>query len=493
MSLLPYTLYRAADARELDRIAIETAGVSGIQLMNRAGQAVFDELRYRWPDAKRILIFCGGGNNGGDGYVVARLAQAAGLSPILVALGDPAALTGDAALAWQQAREAGLVCTTYYPHLFNGVEVVVDALFGTGLDREVVAEYADLVNAINGSGVPVVAVDIPSGLHADTGRVLGVAVKAALTVTFIALKQGQFTDEGPELCGELVFNGLAVPDSVYAQVPAAAERIDWVKVREVLGQRSRSAHKGRFGYVLVIGGNHGMAGAVRMSAEAAMRTGAGLTSVATRPEHVATMVATLPEEMWHGVEAISDLSEMMTKATVIAIGPGLGHDDWAQALLMMALGSDLPLVVDADALNLLAEYPDGTHSNWVMTPHPGEAARLLGTSTDDINQDRFDAVARLQQHYGGVAVLKGAGSLVCDPGGLIALCSDGNPGMATGGMGDVLTGVIAALVAQGLSLEEAARAGVSLHAAAADRAALAGERGMMATDLMPHLRYLVNS
>ncbi len=492
MSLLPHTLYRAEDVRELDRLAIEEAGIAGLVLMTRAGQALFDELRYRWPRARRILVFCGGGNNGGDGYVVARLAQQAGLTPILVALSEPAALRGDAALAWQQAREAGLVCTTYYPHLFNGVDLVVDAIFGTGLDREVAGDYAEVIRAINRSGVPVVAVDTPSGLHADSGRVLGVAVRAALTVTFIALKRGLFTADGAELCGELIFSGLDVPEWIYQKVAPAARRIDWGAMTDLLGRRPRNAHKGSFGHVLLIGGNHGMAGAVRMSAEAAVRTGAGLTSVATRPEHVATMAAARPEVMWHGVEAVSDLSEMMARATVIAIGPGLGHDDWAQALLMLALGSDLPLVVDADALNLLAEYPDGSHSNWVITPHPGEAARLLGSTTEEVNRDRFAAVERLHRHYGGVALLKGAGSLVCDAAGAISLCSDGNPGMASGGMGDLLTGVIAALIAQGLPLDEAARAGVALHAAAADRAAQEGERGMMATDLLPHLRYLVN-
>ncbi len=492
MPPLPYTLYCAKDVRELDRIAIEETGIAGIELMNRAGQAVFDELRYRWPHAKRILILCGGGNNGGDGFVVARLAQAAGLTAILVVLRDPADFAGDAALAWQQAKAAGLVCTTYYPHLFNGVDLVVDAIFGTGLDREVSGAYAEVINAINRQAAPVVAVDIPSGLHADSGRVLGVAVEASLTVTFIGLKRGLLTAEGPELCGELLFNDLELPRRLYQQVAVSVKRIDWCGTKNVLGRRVRNAHKGHFGHVLVMGGNHGMAGAVRMSAEAAMRTGAGLVSVATRPTHVAAMAAALPEVMWHGVEAISDLNEMIDRATVIAIGPGLGHDDWAQALLMMALDSGLPLVVDADALNLLAEYPDGTHSNWVMTPHPGEAARLLGCTTVQINQDRFTAVAQLHQHYGGVSVLKGVGSLVCDAEGGISLCSAGNPGMAVGGMGDLLTGVIAAFIAQGLSLDDAAKAGVSLHSAAGDRASMAGERGMMATDLMPHLRYLVN-
>ncbi len=480
---LPHTLYRAGEVRRLDRIAIEERGIPGIELMNRAGAALFDELRYRWPQARHLLIFCGGGNNGGDGYVVARLAAQAGLDPLVVALADPATLQGDAATAWRQAREAGVATTEFYPPLLRRADLVVDALFGTGLDRPVEGCWAEAIEAINAFAGPVIGVDIPSGLHADSGRVLGTAVRADATVTFIGLKQGMFTADGPDCCGAIRFDDLGVPAAIYEAVPPSARRIDWAGLRHHLPPRPRNSHKGQWGHVLVVGGNHGMAGAARLGAEAALRCGAGLVSVATRGEHVSAMVAARPEVMWHGVEAISDLTKLLQRATVVAIGPGLGRDDWARALLMMVLESGLPLVVDADALNLLAENPDDHHGEWILTPHPGEAARLLGTSTSAIGHDRFAAAAELQRRYGGVTVLKGAGTLVHD-GRTVALCSEGNPGMASAGMGDLLTGTIAALVAQGLEPAEAARCGVTLHGAAGEPAAREGQRCLISPDLL---------
>lgn len=490
MSQLPYTLYRAADVRELDRIAIEEQGIPGIQLMNRAGTALFDELCCRWPEARRIVVVCGSGNNGGDGYVVARLAKEQGFDVKLLALCDPATLSGDARTAWGAARAAGLVTAGFDESLLADADVVVDAIFGTGLDREVTDAWAAVIDAINASGLPVLAVDIPSGLHADTGQVLGTAIVAEATVTFIGLKCGMLTGVARDHCGAIRFDDLGVPDEVYAQRPSALQRIDWQRLKSLLPPRRRSAHKGDFGHVLIIGGNHGMAGAARLAAEAALRSGGGLTTVATRPEHVAAMAAARPEVMWHGVDSVADLQPLLQRATVVAIGPGLGQDHWAQQLFNCVIEARLPLVVDADALNLLAAEPL-KKEDWILTPHPGEAARLLGWSTVKVNDDRFETAAKLQQKYGGVAVLKGAGTLVSTPDDQTALCSDGNPGMAAGGMGDLLTGVIAGLLAQGMELNRAALCGVALHAAAGDRAALAGERGMAAMDVAAALRGLI--
>lgn len=491
MSPLPHTLYRAATVRELDRQAVEIHTVPGIELMNRAGTALFEELMVRWPEARRIAVVCGGGNNGGDGFVVARLALEQGLEPKLVCVTDPATLKGDARKAWGAAQAAGLVPVLFRPSVFDDADVIVDAMFGIGLDREIEGMAANVVHAINCSRVPVLAVDIPSGLAADTGTVLGCAVKATATVTFIGLKQGLFTGAGPEYCGAILFNDLGVPLAVYDEVIPSAMRIDWAQQKSNLSPRPRNAHKGMFGHVLVIGGNHGLAGAARLAAEAAARVGAGLTSVATRSAHAIAMAAARPEIMWHGVEQASDLTSLLARATVVAIGPGLGQDAWAQQLLARVLETDLPLVVDADALNLLALEPCA-RGHWILTPHPGEAARLLQANTSDVNADRFATAQKLRERYHGVVVLKGAGSLITDDQGAIAVCNEGNPGMAAGGIGDMLTGVIAALVAQGLSLADAARVGVSLHAAAGDRAALDGERGLMAGDMLPHLRRLVN-
>ncbi len=490
MSLLPYTLYRASEVRELDRIAIEEQGIPGIKLMNRAGTVVFDELCCRWPKARRIVVVCGGGNNGGDGYVVARLAREKGLEVILIALSDPATLQGDANTAWGAAHVAGLTTASFTAERLQDADVVVDAIFGTGLDREVSGEWAAAINAINASGVPVVAVDIPSGLHADTGRVLGTAIVAEVTVTFIGLKCGMLTGQGRDYCGTILFDDLGLPDAVYQQLPSSLQRFDWPQLKLLLPPRQRTAHKGAFGHVLIVGGNHGMAGAARLAAEASLRVGSGLTTVATRPEYVAAMAAARPEVMWRGVENSADLQPLLQRATVVAIGPGLGQDGWAQQLLDAVIESKLPLVMDADALNFLAQEPL-RGEGWILTPHPGEAGRLLHCSAADINHDRFNAVNQLAQQYGGVVVLKGAGTLIAAD-GEVAVCCGGNPGMATAGMGDVLTGVIAGLLAQGLSLKQAAQCGVALHAAAADKVAIEGERGMMAGDLITCLRTLVN-
>ncbi len=491
MSQLPYTLYRATDVRQLDQIAMTECGIPGIELMNRAGSATFDELCCRWPDARNIVVVCGAGNNAGDGYVVASQAHEKGYSVRLFALTNPDELQGDAATAWGAARAAGLTTEACDVVSLSHSDVVVDAIFGTGLNRAVEGRWAEVIDAINASGVPVLAIDIPSGLHADTGCVMGHAIQADATVSFIGLKQGMFTASGVDCCGVVGFDDLGVPKSVYQRVEIACQRIDWLKQRSSLPARPRSAHKGLYGHSLIVGGNYGMAGAARLAAEAAARTGSGLTSVATRPEHVAAMTAARPEVMWHGVANSADLSKLIEHASVIAIGPGLGQDDWAIELLEAVLQSGKPVVADADALNLLV-YEPVQYSNWILTPHPGEAGRLLGSSSREINQRRFDAGKAIAEKFSAVTVLKGAGSLVCSPEGQTALCSDGNPGMATAGMGDVLTGVIASFIAQGFGLFDAARMGVALHAAAADKAAMSGERGMIAGDVINTLRSMVN-
>jgi hydroxyethylthiazole kinase-like uncharacterized protein yjeF len=267
------------------------------------------------------------------------------------------------------------------------------------------------------------------------------------------------------------------------------QRIDKPKWLQI--PRDKNAHKGDFGHVLVIGGDYGMAGAARLAAEAAARVGAGLVSIATRPEHVAVITTMRPELMCHGIVDIDEISELITKTTAVVIGPGLGKQRWGVNILEKILATTLPIVIDADALNLLAISPKFRH-NWILTPHPGEAARLLQCKIHDIQQDRLKAVLQLQQKFGGVAVLKGANTLVY-AGKTPWLCDAGNPGMASGGMGDVLAGVLGGLVAQGLNLETAAINGVYIHAKAADYAAIAGERGMLALDLMQHLRAVVNN
>jgi len=322
--------------------------------------------------------------------------------------------------------------------------------------------------------------------------VMSVAVKADLTVTFIAVKQGLLTHKGPAHCGTLVADSLQIPDRLFSEVSATAKVMEWKDMQARLPKRDRDAHKGRYGHVLIIGGDYGMGGAVRMAAEGACRVGSGLVSVATRPEHVPVVCTNRPEIMCHQVATAKDLEKLLQKATVVIIGPGLGKTEWAEMLLECVLAYDHPKLLDADALNLLSKIP--SHSDqWVLTPHPGEASRLLACSTKAIQADRFAAIDSLQEKFGGVVVLKGAGTLIKAGKGLLKICNSGNPGMASGGMGDVLSGVIGGFMAQQLPLQLATEMGVMTHAMAADMAAKeGGERGLLATDLMQHLRFLVN-
>lgn len=493
---LPAALYTAEQCRALDRTAIDQFGVPGFRLMQRAGHAAFVELQARWPQVRRLTIACGTGNNGGDGLVMAGLARQKGIPVQVVVVQDDyiGRLRGEALAAWQWAQAVGVELVRWYPELELSGEVLVDALLGTGLNGPVSGDCARLIRLFNRSARPVMAVDIPSGLCSDSGRVMGVAVKADLTLTFIGLKQGLLTHEGVDHCGELLFDGLMVPDEVYEEVSVNAFRTDRDDLAALLPPRRRSAHKGLFGHVMVVGGDYGMGGAALMAAEAAARSGAGLVSLATRPEHVTAALTRAPEVMAAGVNSGQDLEPLLVRPDVLVVGPGLGQSAWADQLLQQALGSGLPLVLDADALNLLCARL-GTHAgkhDWVLTPHPGEAARLLGCEVSEVQADRFAAVRELQAMLGGTVVLKGAGSLTFD-GDMVHLCSAGNPGMACGGMGDVLSGIIGALRAQRLSSLDAARAGVFAHARAADLCARdQGERGLLATDLIARVRRVLS-
>jgi ADP-dependent NAD(P)H-hydrate dehydratase / NAD(P)H-hydrate epimerase len=491
-SNLPQNLYRSNQVREFDRIAIEEYGISGQTLMERAGMAVFSVIQANWPKQRHLTVLCGGGNNGGDGYVIARLAMEAGYAVNVICMVEPDKLQGDAKTAADLLQKAGLVPQPYTATVLEKSELIVDALLGTGLDRDVTGNLFNVIEEINKVYLPVISVDIPSGLNADTGQVMGTCIKACATISFIGLKQGLFTNQGPDFTGRIYFNDLNVSPDIYTKEPCAAVRINLDTQQSFLQPRSRTAHKGHFGHALIVGGDFGYPGAPLMAAEAAARVGAGLVSVATHARFAASMANRRPEIMAHGIENPSDLIPLLDKANVIAIGPGLGQSEWSKMMFSRILETSLPLIVDADALNFLAADPIRQNS-WILTPHPGEAARLLGTSTMDIQADRFAAIHALQDKFGGFIVLKGSGTLILDPDNNVYLCNDGNPGMASGGMGDVLTGVLTGLVAQGLHLYQAATLGVCLHARAGDKAvAEEGERGLLASDLMPWLRRLVN-
>jgi hydroxyethylthiazole kinase-like uncharacterized protein yjeF len=487
MSELPTYIHTAAQVRALDRAAIE-AGTPGYDLMRRAGASALACTRRAWPTANRIVVVCGSGNNAGDGYVFARLARAAGLDVITIALFAPVNLQGDAAHAWQDfANDGGTL--TEWPHAaLQRADLIVDAIFGTGLARVLDGRLAACVQAMNDADVPILALDIPSGLHADTGAAMGAAINATRTIAFVGLKVGFFVGVGPDHVGELEFDSLGVLDR---GEEVAALRINESWLANTLPPRAKTAHKGSNGHVLIVGGGRGMAGAAHLAGEAALRSGAGLVTVATLTENIAAIVSERPELIVRGVESRDALMPLIAAADVIAVGPGLGQDEWARTMFESVLATDKPIIIDADALNLLAQSPR-VRRDWIMTPHPGEAARLLGVTTSEIQADRLAAAQAIAKRYGAIVVLKGAGSIVMREHDPPHICTAGNPGMATAGMGDVLTGVIAALQAQLDDAFVAARAGVLVHATAGDRAAQAGQRGLIASDLFPHLRQLVN-
>ena len=491
MQSLPTNIYSVASVREIDRTAIEDHGVPGYTLMTRAGAAAVREARERFPGARRWQVICGAGNNAGDGYVVARLAAGEGIVMSVLTLVDPKSLKGDAATAYRDFAAEGGVVMPWNGELDAEADLLVDAMLGSGLERDVSGDFADAVVAINGHRGRVLALDIPTGLQGETGAVLGCAVEADLTVTFVGLKSGLFLGDARQHCGELRFAGLEIPESCRAGVKPNYRHIDDYVLADSLPPRRRGAHKGDFGHVLVIGGGEGMPGAVRLAGEAALRSGAGRVSIATHPSHASVVVASRPELMSHGVADAAALEPLLDKADVIAFGPGLGQSAWAEALFARVAADERPAVWDADALNLLAATPNRAAAR-VITPHPGEAGTLLGCSAGDVQRDRPAALHSLVEKYGGVAVLKGAGTLISAADAVPTVCTAGNPGMAAAGMGDVLTGTIAAIIAQGLPVGHAAVLGVEVHARAGDGAARAGERGLIASDLINELRAVVN-
>ncbi|MCP1314527.1 NAD(P)H-hydrate dehydratase [Halomonas sp. 707D7] len=485
-------LYQAAQVRELDRRTL-ASGIEGFALMQRAASSAWHSFRARWPQVRSVSVVCGAGNNGGDGHVLAALAMQSGLKVQRISMQPLEALEADAARAAMLASAAGVGVTLYRPDMTFEGDVIVDALLGIGLSREVEGDLRAAIEAINATGRPVLSLDIPSGIAADTGAALGAAVRADCTVTFIGDKIGLHTGDAPGHAGEIDFRPLGVKAQAFFDILPAAWRLEESWLSEAFAPRPRAGHKGTFGHVLVMGGAPGFGGAALLASQAAARLGAGKVSLATAAEHIGPSLTRCPEVMAREVRGGADAAAMTKGADVIVVGPGLGQDAWGQAVLQSALQADVPLVVDADALNLLASrWPTLSRDNWILTPHPGEAARLLECSVAQVQADRPAAARALQRARGGVVVLKGAGTLVAGPGGL-AVCPFGNPGMASGGMGDVLSGMLGVLAAQFDELELATRLGVLVHALAGDAAAKEhGERGLLASDLASYARVLIN-
>jgi len=493
---LPDDLYSADAVRQMDRYVIDEMGVDGFGLMQTAAHAAFRSMVRRWPDCGPVLVLCGAGNNGGDGYLVAANAARHGFTVSCIAVAPTEKLAGDARKAWQKAvadgaevRELSAIDESALDASFEQAGLIVDALLGTGVSGAPREPFASVIARCNASGLPVLAVDVPSGLNATTGFAAGDVVRATMTVTFTGLKSGLFTGQGPAVCGEVVFDSLGTENDIDAsgQFPVACLR-NWEAVGRWLPERAANAHKGRFGHVLIIAGDRGFGGAGLMAAEAAARSGAGLVSLATRPEHIPAALARCPSVMVHGLIHGSELPPLLEAASVVVCGPGIGKSAWGQQMLQQVLASDKPRVLDADALNLMAARVAVPSDHQVLTPHPGEAARLLACTVAEVEVDRMAAARKLQSVYGGVVLLKGAGTVIASGSQTVDIVSGSNPGMATGGMGDVLAGILGAMCGQLDDLARATILGACAHLAAADRASESrGYIGLIPADVIDNL------
>ena len=478
-------LYDTETVYQMDRAAVKTDGLAEIELMRRAGQRVWREITSRWPEVSCITVFAGSGNNGGDAYVVALAARTQGLEVQLISQGDLANQSATSAhfrQLWQQS-EAEIL--PWKQQAIRG-GVIVDGLLGIGLKRELDQDWQTLIHAINQNTALRVAIDIPSGLNANTGMAQPCAVNADLTVTFIGAKTGQFLADGPDYCGELVLDDLGVSAHIAEYQTPSLVVLEPGNIK-LPANRKRNSHKNKFGHLLVVGGDNGMTGAASLAALAALRCGAGLVSVLVHPNCVHSLSA-IPELM---VQSWDSIDEKLEQATVILAGPGLGTGKAAKACLKKIAAIDKPLVVDASALN--AGFLHSLASDQiVITPHPGEAASLLSTGTAEIQSHRLRASRQLVDSFAVVSVLKGSGSIIQQRDSIPAINIRGNPGMASAGMGDVLGGMIAALLGQGMGPFEAAKTAVLVHALGAeDYASGNDEIGLIASDIVQRIPRLI--
>ncbi|MBL4822582.1 MAG: NAD(P)H-hydrate dehydratase [Colwellia sp.] len=498
--------YSAKQVLQNESLVAQRQQLAMYQLMEQAGSAAFDELQRRWPDTNTILVLCGKGNNGGDGFVIARLAHLANMQVTVLLSCEVSSVKGDALCAYQNMLAAGVteIVTANLieqVNLFSG-EVIVDALFGIGFYGSLTSPMQQLVTAVNVNAANVLSVDIPSGLCANTGLVdNSLAVIAKITVTFIVYKQGLLTGQAANFVGELILADLSLGDAFKQQIKCHhyfQQEYPLYNGVSFLTKRLNTSHKGSIGQILAVGGGVGMPGAIRLASEAALRCGAALVAVCCHQDNQALVFTGRPELMLAPTDGKQLAnSPVVNKAKVLLLGPGLGQTDWSQSLFDLLVSPFVSgkknggLVLDADGLTLLAKT-NYFCSRWVLTPHPKEAATLLGCDTATIEADRFYAVQAIAKKYGGICLLKGAGTLISD-GHTVVINSTGNAGMATGGMGDVLSGIVAALILQSDNNFVATCLAVYIHGAAGDIIANRGGMiGMLASDLFVPLQRLVN-
>ncbi|ATW25577.1 NAD(P)H-hydrate dehydratase [Candidatus Formimonas warabiya] len=505
-------LATAEEMRLLDQTAINEYGIPGVLLMENAGLAVVHAIKdyFSGPLArKRVMVIAGKGNNGGDGFVVARHLANAGCDVKLFLLCKPEELHGDAALNWKIARKMNiryqLILTERDLNVVKVAlmytELVVDGIFGTGFQGAAQGTIAKLIELVNEAGKPVISIDLPSGMEADTGRVNGACIKARCTVTFGLPKIGLVLEPGASFVGKMLVADISLPQELVVKQPLRRFLLDQDFCRQLLPVRAIDSHKGSFGHVLVIGGAPGMTGAVTLAATAAVRSGAGLVTAAVPAGLSSVMAMKLTEAMslslpetGSGTLSLSALGVIEKAAgnKVIVLGPGLSRQQETQDLVRSFLANiPCPVVLDADGLFALSGCQDFIKNSSypvVLTPHPGEMARLLGVSSGEIQANRREIVEKAAREWQAVLVLKGAKTVVATPEGNLYVNPTGNPGMATGGSGDVLAGMIGALLAQGMKAEHAAAVAVYLHGAAGDEGARRGSQASLtAGDIIDYL------
>jgi hydroxyethylthiazole kinase-like uncharacterized protein yjeF len=497
--------------QEIDKQAIEEFGIPGLSLMESAGQSCVDAIISEFGPAGSAAIIAGKGNNGGDGYVIARLLRQTGWRVAVYVLAERSQISGDAAINLERLPQ-GVVA--YCPHEGQlpakymdevaRADVIVDAILGTGLHNDVGGVYREAIEIINASGRPVLAVDIPSGIHGTTGRILGTAVRASVTVSFAFAKLGHVLFPGVEYAGRLIIADIGIPPHVM-EAATGYELLNDEIVGPMLHRRDRQAHKGHFGHCLIIAGSTGKTGAAALSANSAVRAGSGLVTLAVgeslhgilESKTTEVMTVPLPDSNSGNVtsSAFQTIEKLLPGKDALALGPGLGRRPGTTALVQTIVESvDIPMVIDADGLNALADditiLRRKKSATIILTPHPGEMARLLGTSVPEVEADRIQVAREFARNFGVYLVLKGARTLIASPTGTAAINGSGNPGMASGGMGDVLTGIIVSLLGQGYSAWDACRLGVFIHGYAADLVAEEkGEIGINATDVQEMLPY----
>ena len=477
--------YTASQIQAIEKSA--SIDQDSFKLMQKAGQAAFKHIQNTY-NTNELTIFTGPGNNGGDGYVVASLAFDAGMSVKIYCAAEVDKLSGPANLAYQDCRAKGVPIHKFSNLIKPTSGLIVDAVLGIGVDRDLEGEILAMVEYINSQTNKVVSIDIPTGLDSDSGVVHGTAVKANSTITFIGKKQGLLTNNGLDYAGDITLDRLSIDEQYFSSIKPSTYLLNNSLLSNNLKKRENNTHKGKYGHLVIVGGERGMPGAVIMAALAAFRTGAGLVTVLTDKQHVFENTYQHPEIMYSPIGDTLD-NEIIQKADAIVFGPGMSNSAWSMSLLSQ-LDYTGPIVIDGGGLRVLPKSKKA-FNDLIITPHAGEAACLLGVNSEDVQKNRFASIIELSNKFTATTILKGSGSLIHADGETYIL-PNGNPGMASAGMGDILSGIIGALLANGYSSSLAAMMGAYIHSEAGDRASYKKPVGTMAIDLLNFIQEIMN-